>query len=171
MTRAQGYAFAEFNTHEAALAALKGTNNRADLFGEDHRLIVEFAVENALELKRIRERKGLWRLMRQKPMPWLLFSRRAARAQERALRKVAAKGVGKEAKSEDKNSKNKPTKKRRRQQDTEQKQKDATAQPASKKSKSGSKQPPSVSVRRTRSLLYILTTAGAGAGAASRFRF
>ncbi len=81
--RSKGYAFIEFFTHEAAMAALRGTNNNPDLFGPKkvlltfnrlininccvtplpvddlQRLIVEFALEDsrALKLRDQRQRR------------------------------------------------------------------------------------------------------------------
>ena len=51
MPRSLGYGFLDVGVHEHALALLRATNNNPDLFGEDRRPIVEFAVENAKALK------------------------------------------------------------------------------------------------------------------------
>ncbi|KAL5475611.1 hypothetical protein EMCRGX_G025444 [Ephydatia muelleri] len=56
--RSQGYGFVEFATHEAALGALRGTNNNPTLFPSKQRLMVEFAVEDSRVVK-IREQRKL----------------------------------------------------------------------------------------------------------------
>ena len=48
--RSLGFGFIEFETHEDALATLRATNNNPEVFGEQRRPIVEFAVENQLAL-------------------------------------------------------------------------------------------------------------------------
>ncbi|XP_061195702.1 RNA-binding protein 28-like [Saccostrea echinata] len=62
--KSRGYAFIiiNFTCHQHALNALRNTNNNADLFGEDKRLIVEFSLENKAALqakeKRMERQKG-----------------------------------------------------------------------------------------------------------------
>lgn len=51
IARSRGYGFVQFKTHDAALQALKYTNNNPECFGPDRRLIVEFALENQQILK------------------------------------------------------------------------------------------------------------------------
>ncbi|XP_042637710.1 RNA-binding protein 28 [Orycteropus afer afer] len=46
-----GYAFAEFQAHEHALAALRHINNNPDIFGPQKRPIVEFSLEDRRKLK------------------------------------------------------------------------------------------------------------------------
>lgn len=46
-----GYAFAEFQEHEHALAALRHTNNNPEIFGPQKRPIVEFSLEDRRKLK------------------------------------------------------------------------------------------------------------------------
>lgn len=43
----KGIAFIVFKEHETALKALRAVNNNPTIFGENHRPIVEFAIENA----------------------------------------------------------------------------------------------------------------------------
>ncbi|CAG8496231.1 9792_t:CDS:2, partial [Ambispora leptoticha] len=50
--RSKGYGFLEFTHHAHALAALRYLNNNPKLFGDKKRLIVEFAVENNIILKK-----------------------------------------------------------------------------------------------------------------------
>lgn len=50
--RSKGYGFLEFTQHAHALAALRHLNNNPELFGERKRLIVEFAVENSIIVKK-----------------------------------------------------------------------------------------------------------------------
>ncbi|RIA89613.1 hypothetical protein C1645_771894 [Glomus cerebriforme] len=50
--RSKGYGFLEFTQHAHALAALRFLNNNPELFGEKKRLIVEFAVENFIVVKK-----------------------------------------------------------------------------------------------------------------------
>ncbi|XP_075414750.1 RNA-binding protein 28 [Tenrec ecaudatus] len=52
-TRGQslGYAFAEFQAHEHALAALRHLNNNPDIYGPQKRPIVEFSLEDRRKLK------------------------------------------------------------------------------------------------------------------------
>ncbi|CAI2165429.1 778_t:CDS:2 [Funneliformis geosporum] len=50
--RSKGYGFLEFTQHAHALAALRHLNNNPELFGEKKRLIVEFAVENSIIVKK-----------------------------------------------------------------------------------------------------------------------
>ncbi|XP_062588932.1 RNA-binding protein 28-like [Saccostrea cucullata] len=60
--KSRGYAFVNFTCHQHALNALRNTNNDADLFGENKRLIVEFSLENKAALqakeKRLERQKG-----------------------------------------------------------------------------------------------------------------
>eukprot|EP00898_Chlorokybus_atmophyticus_P007494 jgi/Chlat1/7746/Chrsp66S07326 len=49
--RAKGSAFVEFTEHEHALVALRALNNNPGPWGNEHRPIVEFAIENAQILK------------------------------------------------------------------------------------------------------------------------
>ncbi|XP_061195663.1 RNA-binding protein 28-like [Saccostrea echinata] len=60
--KSRGYAFVNFTCHQHALNALRNTNNNADLFGENKRLIVEFSLENKAALqakeKRMERQKG-----------------------------------------------------------------------------------------------------------------
>jgi nucleolar protein 4 len=55
-SRSKGYGFLEFTQHAHALAALRYLNNNPELFGEKKRLIVEFAVENFIIVKKRLER-------------------------------------------------------------------------------------------------------------------
>ncbi|GBB93981.1 hypothetical protein RclHR1_02270005 [Rhizophagus clarus] len=54
--RSKGYGFLEFTQHAHALAALRYLNNNPELFGEKKRLIVEFAIENFIIVKKRLER-------------------------------------------------------------------------------------------------------------------
>ncbi|EXX70763.1 Nop4p [Rhizophagus irregularis DAOM 197198w] len=56
--RSKGYGFLEFAQHAHALAALRYLNNNPELFGEKKRLIVEFAVENFIIVKKRLARLG-----------------------------------------------------------------------------------------------------------------
>ena len=49
--RSRGFGFVQFRTHDAALKALRYTNNNPQCFGPDRRLIVEFALENQQIMK------------------------------------------------------------------------------------------------------------------------
>lgn len=50
--RSKGIAFVEFATHEHALCALRQLNNNPKVWGEEHRPIVEFAVDDVRALKK-----------------------------------------------------------------------------------------------------------------------
>ncbi|CAG8795495.1 46225_t:CDS:10, partial [Gigaspora margarita] len=50
--RSKGYGFLEYTQHSHALASLRYLNNNPDIFGEKRRLIVEFAIENNIILKK-----------------------------------------------------------------------------------------------------------------------
>ncbi|CAG8576134.1 9125_t:CDS:2, partial [Dentiscutata heterogama] len=50
--RSKGYGFLEYTQHSHALAALRYLNNNPDIFGEKRRLVVEFAIENSIILKK-----------------------------------------------------------------------------------------------------------------------
>lgn len=52
-----GYAFATFHSHEMALKCLRVLNNNPDVFSNDKRPIVEFAVENAKAVKLLADRR------------------------------------------------------------------------------------------------------------------
>lgn len=56
-----GYAFAEFQEHEHALAALRHINNNPDIFGPQKRPIVEFSLEDRrkLKIKELRTQRSL----------------------------------------------------------------------------------------------------------------
>ncbi|CAG8572202.1 6192_t:CDS:2 [Paraglomus brasilianum] len=54
--RSKGYGFLEFTQHAHALAALRYLNNNPELFSDKKRLIVEFAIENNLIVKKRMER-------------------------------------------------------------------------------------------------------------------
>ncbi|XP_062503994.1 uncharacterized protein LOC134180824 [Corticium candelabrum] len=64
IARSRGFAFIEFRDHQAALKALRHTNNNPDCFGPDRRLIVEFALENQQVLKSRHQK-----MSRQKRLP------------------------------------------------------------------------------------------------------
>ncbi|XP_057784367.1 uncharacterized protein LOC131001791 isoform X2 [Salvia miltiorrhiza] len=49
--RPRGVAFLEFTEHQHALVALRVLNNNPDIFGPEHRPIVEFALDNVQKLK------------------------------------------------------------------------------------------------------------------------
>lgn len=51
LARSRGYGFVQFRDHDAALRALRYTNNNPECFGPDRRLIVEFSLENQQVLK------------------------------------------------------------------------------------------------------------------------
>ncbi|KAK9804437.1 hypothetical protein WJX73_000419 [Symbiochloris irregularis] len=53
----KGMGFAEFESHEHALCALRQLNNNPSVFGEARRPIVEFALENSQTLKRRQEKQ------------------------------------------------------------------------------------------------------------------
>ncbi|KAH6819733.1 hypothetical protein C2S53_020813 [Perilla frutescens var. hirtella] len=50
-SRPRGVAFLEFTEHQHALVALRVLNNNPDMFGTEHRPIVEFALDNVQKLK------------------------------------------------------------------------------------------------------------------------
>jgi nucleolar protein 4 len=50
--KSKGFGFVEFTLHENALAALRQVNNNPDYFGEKRRLLVEFALEDQLVLRK-----------------------------------------------------------------------------------------------------------------------
>ncbi|CAG8571292.1 14009_t:CDS:10, partial [Racocetra persica] len=50
--RSKGYGFLEFTQHSHALAALRYLNNNPAIFGEKKRLILEFATENCIIVKK-----------------------------------------------------------------------------------------------------------------------
>ncbi|KAG6432903.1 hypothetical protein SASPL_104493 [Salvia splendens] len=50
-SRPRGVAFLEFTEHQHALVALRVLNNNPDIFGPEHRPIVEFALDNVQKLK------------------------------------------------------------------------------------------------------------------------
>ncbi|KAH6807188.1 hypothetical protein C2S51_028296 [Perilla frutescens var. frutescens] len=50
-SRPRGVAFLEFTEHQHALVALRIVNNNPDMFGTEHRPIVEFALDNVQKLK------------------------------------------------------------------------------------------------------------------------
>ncbi|CAG8483011.1 13995_t:CDS:10 [Acaulospora colombiana] len=54
--RSKGYGFLEYTEHAHALAALRFLNNNPKIFGEKRRLIVEFAIENTIIVKKRMER-------------------------------------------------------------------------------------------------------------------
>ena len=56
--RSRGIGFVEFEEHEHALAALRTLNNNPEIFGKARRPIVEFAVEDARQVRKL-ERVGL----------------------------------------------------------------------------------------------------------------
>lgn len=55
--KSRGYGFVEFKRHEAALKALRATNNNPELFKDNRRLIVQFSIENMRALKKKKERE------------------------------------------------------------------------------------------------------------------
>ncbi|XP_016045131.1 RNA-binding protein 28 isoform X1 [Erinaceus europaeus] len=59
-----GYAFAEFQEHEHALAALRHINNNPDIFGPQKRPIVEFSLEDRrkLKIKELRTQRSLQKM-------------------------------------------------------------------------------------------------------------
>ena len=48
----KGIAFIEFKSHDHSLCALRELNNNPDIWGKDHRPIVEFAIDNVQVLKK-----------------------------------------------------------------------------------------------------------------------
>ncbi|CAG8819570.1 1218_t:CDS:2, partial [Cetraspora pellucida] len=50
--RSKGYGFLEFTQHSHALAALRYLNNNPGIFGEKKRLVIEFAIENNIIVKK-----------------------------------------------------------------------------------------------------------------------
>ncbi|XP_047955273.1 RNA-binding protein 28-like isoform X2 [Salvia hispanica] len=50
-SRPRGVAFLEFTEHQHALVALRVLNNNPEIFGSEHRPIVEFALDNVQKLK------------------------------------------------------------------------------------------------------------------------
>jgi len=54
--RSKGFGFVEFQEHAHALAALRQLNNNPTYFGAAKRLMVEFALENVLVLRKREER-------------------------------------------------------------------------------------------------------------------
>jgi len=58
--RSRGFGFVEFKEHEAALEALHKLNNKTNKLTGSNRLLVEFAVENALVLQKrqLRQQKN-----------------------------------------------------------------------------------------------------------------
>ncbi|CAA2976680.1 RNA-binding 28 [Olea europaea subsp. europaea] len=55
-SRPRGVAFIEFTEHQHALVALRVLNNNPDTFGSEHRLIVDFALDNVQTLKLRKEK-------------------------------------------------------------------------------------------------------------------
>ena len=56
MKKSKGFGFVEFAKHEDALAVLRKLNNNPAYFGKERRPIVEFAIENSLELNKRQDR-------------------------------------------------------------------------------------------------------------------
>ena len=54
--KSKGFGFVEFAKHEDALAVLRKLNNNPAYFGKERRPIVEFAIENSLELNKRQDR-------------------------------------------------------------------------------------------------------------------
>jgi nucleolar protein 4 len=54
----KGIGFVEFDTHEEAMTALRAMNNNPEVFSQQKRPIVEFAVEDARAVKKLEKRKS-----------------------------------------------------------------------------------------------------------------
>lgn len=67
LLRSKGYAFVEFSEHAHALACLHQLNNNPKVFGDKKRPIIEFAIDNAIILKK-REERNKKMASRQNPM-------------------------------------------------------------------------------------------------------
>lgn len=98
--RSKGIAFVEFTQHEHALLALRNTNNNPDLFGNDHRLIVEFALDNVQKLKK---RKEMLEKIKKKPSENSSEDIKKEKKRERTRRNKKKK---KELKKQEKTQKN-----------------------------------------------------------------
>ncbi|OWK06829.1 RBM28 [Cervus elaphus hippelaphus] len=90
-----GYAFAEFQEHEHALAALRHINNNPEIFGPQKRPIVEFSLEDRRKLKqKVKSKPGTGEPQQVPPEPGKKQQQKAAQShmQEQSQASMQRKG-------------------------------------------------------------------------------